>query len=345
MHVLLYPFSLLYAAAVWLRNRLYDLGWIRSHRFDKPVIVTGNLIAGGAGKTPTTEYLVRLLAPRYQVAVLSRGYGRRTSGFMEVTPSHTAAEAGDEPLQLKRKFPDITVAVCENRVTGVSVLEKNHDLVLLDDAFQHRALTPGISLLLFEYHSLRKPKWLLPAGRYRDLFSERKRADILIVTKTPRDIPPEERSQIIRTLARGDQPVFFSGLRYLEPVAVLPGTMNYHPEGNDLAMLLVTGIANPAPLLDYVRRKATHIEHMRYRDHYPFSIQDISKIRDRFSSIAAPHKYIITTEKDAQRLAVPAFAALLEGLPLFYIGIETIFHGTDGPRLNKRILDFCELGS
>ncbi len=345
MYLLLYPFSLLYAAAVWFRNRLYDCGWLHSRQFEKPVIVTGNLIAGGAGKTPMTEYLVRLLSPRYRIAVLSRGYGRRSTGFIEVTPAHSAAEVGDEPLQLKCKFRKITVAVCEDRVKGVNLLQESHDLVLLDDAFQHRALKPGLSLLLFEYHSLHQPKRLLPAGRYRDLFSERERADILIVTKTPETIASGERTQIISMLARDHQRTFFSSLRYLEPAPVFPGGPARPPDGDNLAILLVTGIANPTPLFDHLRRQATHIEHMRYRDHYTFSLQDVQKIRNRFLAMTAERKYIITTEKDAQRLRVPAFATLLRDLPLFYIGIETFFPEEDRVRLDEQILSFCDRSS
>src|SRR5690606_24292763 len=186
LRALLLPFSLLYGLAIWLRNRLYDWGWLRSVAFDRSVIVVGNLAVGGTGKSPMTEYLVRLLSSRGRLATLSRGYGRETRGFLEVTPNDTARRTGDEPLQFKRKFPEITVAVDEDRVDGVSrLIAGGHDIIVLDDAYQHRALRPGLALLLFGYGAMHQPKWRLPAGDYRDAFSERRRADVMVVTKAP----------------------------------------------------------------------------------------------------------------------------------------------------------------
>src|SRR5690606_9030671 len=197
LRMLLLPFSLLYGLAIWIRNRLYDWGWLRSVAFDKSVIVVGNLAVGGTGKSPMTEYLIRLLSSHGRVATLSRGYGRKTRGFMEVAPEDTAQRTGDEPLQFKRKFPDITVAVDEDRVDGVSrLIETGHDIIVLDDAFQHRALRPGLAILLFDFHAMGKPKWLLPAGDYRDAFGERRRADVMVVTKTPPGSTATEKNRI-----------------------------------------------------------------------------------------------------------------------------------------------------
>lgn len=197
LRLLLFPFSLLYGAVVWCRNRLYDWGWLRQTGFDRPVIVVGNLEVGGTGKSPMTEYLIRLLKDRYRLATLSRGYGRRTKGFLEVAAAMDARDVGDEPLQFKQKFPGITVAVAEDRVSGIRQLWEGHELFLLDDAYQHRALKPGLSILLFDYNRLKDPPVLLPAGNLRDQLRERRRADIMVVTKCPED-PGREVKQAIR---------------------------------------------------------------------------------------------------------------------------------------------------
>lgn len=185
---ILLPLSLIYQLLVWVRNQLYDRGVLRSRRFDIPTIVVGNLIVGGAGKSPMTEYLIRLLADKYRVATLSRGYGRRTKGFRLVAVDSGASEVGDEPLQFKRKFPQITVAVSEDRCAGIDQLRETHDLITLDDAYQHRRLQPGLSLLLFDYASLQQNRMLLPTGNYRDNFSAVKRADAIVITKCPSNL-------------------------------------------------------------------------------------------------------------------------------------------------------------
>src|SRR5690606_23260957 len=224
LRVLLLPFSLLYGLAIWLRNRLYDWGWLRSVAFDEAVIVVGNLAVGGTGKSPMTEYLVRLLASRGRVATLSRGYGRKTRGFLEVMPGDTANRSGDEPLQFKRKFPEITVDVDEDRVAVVlRFIGAGHDLIVLDEAYQLRALRPGLAILLFDYHAMGKPAWLLPAGDYRDAFGERRRADVMVVTNTPVGATEAEKDRIRGRLStKHDIPVLFAGIGYGSLKPVLP---------------------------------------------------------------------------------------------------------------------------
>ncbi|SEM74731.1 lipid-A-disaccharide kinase [bacterium A37T11] len=342
--LLLLPISFLYTLIIWVRNRLFDYHLLKSTRFNQPVIVIGNLLAGGTGKTPMTEYLIKLLSPHYRIATLSRGYGRKTKGFYKVSLSHTASQVGDEPLQFKHKFPAITVAVCENRVMGVKLLLRNHDVVLLDDAYQHRWLTPGLSLLLFDYPSLKKPRWLLPAGPYRDLFSERKRADIIIVTKITSPFTDSMRWEVRQLIGKPTaQPIFLSSLTYSNPYP-LQKTENLEHEVllNGMHILLVTGISHPEPLFQHLKQQAASVEQLRFPDHHPFKEKDIQQIICRFQEIGFANKIIITTEKDAQRLREPSMLRLLTTIPIYYIDVCTVFDEADGRHLAGLIVNFCK---
>ena len=198
---LLFPFAVLYGLVTVIRNWLYSIGLFKSRRFNIPLISVGNLDAGGSGKTPMTEYIIRLLKPHYKIATLSRGYGRKTRGFLMATPQSDAKTVGDEPAQLKHKFPDIDVAVCEDRVTGINKLVEGHDVIIMADAYQHRAVKPGLSILLFDYHQLQDVNLLLPAGNRRELFNGRKRAEIMVVTKCPADMGSDMSAQLKKMLA------------------------------------------------------------------------------------------------------------------------------------------------
>ena len=343
LRMLLLPFSLLYGLAIWIRNRLYDWGWLRSVAFDEAVIVVGNLAVGGTGKSPMTEYLVRLLSSRGRLATLSRGYGRKTKGFLEVTPNDTARRSGDEPLQFKRKFPGVTVAVDEDRVHGVSrLIRSGHDIIVLDDAYQHRTLRPGFAILLFDYRAMDKPTWLLPAGGYRDAFRERRRADVMVVTKTPVGATEAEKDRIrTRLSAKHDIPVLFAGIGYGSLTPVLPGESSRGTLRHDATILLLTGIANPAPLYGYLLPQVSEIEHMRYADHHDYTAADIHKIIRRFDEIDNPSKLIVTTEKDAQRLLDPAISDLMVGLPLYMVPIHLEFGAADDAVFRERVLAYC----
>ncbi|MBK1442626.1 tetraacyldisaccharide 4'-kinase [Parapedobacter sp. ISTM3] len=344
LRAFLLPFSVLYGLVIWIRNRCYDWGWIRNTAFDKPVIVVGNLAVGGTGKSPMTEYLVKLLGGRYRVATLSRGYGRQTRGFLEVAGDDTAERCGDEPLQFKRKFPRLTVAVDEDRVHGVRLLlQRGHEVIVLDDAYQHRALRPGFAILLFDYRSMSLPKWLLPAGNYRDDFRERRRADLIVVTKTPPMATEAEKQRIRRSLAAARQvPVLFCGIGYGAPVKLLPD------DRADTALLdatcsvlLVTGIANPAPLYDYLRAQAQEVVHLRYPDHYRYTPAAVRRIIRRFRDISNSNKLVVTTEKDAQRLMDPALHSLLTDLPVYVVPIHVKFEERDEDLLQQLLLSYC----
>ncbi|GAA4797755.1 tetraacyldisaccharide 4'-kinase [Olivibacter ginsenosidimutans] len=324
LRLLLLPFSWLYGAVLFIRHFLYDKGFLKSTSFNKPVIVIGNLIIGGAGKSPMTEYLIRRLSDHYHLATLSRGYGRKTKGFIKVDTGSTAEEVGDEPLQFKKKFPDITVADCEDRVKGLKNLLPHHDLCLLDDAFQHRALRAGLAILLFDFSSLKKWKFLIPAGNYRDLFSRRYHADILVVTKSPEVMSDRDREEAMRALRlKKPIPVFFSFIHYSKYIYTLSGERLTIPIG--ATFLVIVGIANPTSFIDYLRSVGKVSKVLTYRDHYRYVESDVDKIKKNWLMLGAD-TIIITTEKDAMRLNDPSLGLVLEGLPIYYLPIEIAFH-------------------
>lgn len=347
LRLLLFPFSLIYGLAVIIRNLLYDSGILKSRKFYIPVISIGNIDVGGAGKSPMTEYLVRLFKPYYKLATLSRGYGRNTTGFIiegstvvnlktrEIIQSSSkgrqgkpqitmASRIGDEPAQFKTKFPDVTVAVSEDRVKGIKGLQYEHNLIIMDDAFQHRAVNPALSLLLFEYSRVFEPHNLLPYGNLREPFFGRKRADIFIITKCPANLPANEQQAIIKHVqTTAKQQVFFTSIAY-EPLQNMGGNMTGDAITADTTVFLLTGIANPQPLLQHIEKYTQHIIHHNYPDHHPFSKKNISKLADEFSACASKNKLIITTEKDAQRLVEHELLPIVQRLPILVmpIGID-----------------------
>lgn len=338
--LLLFPFSLIYGLGVMSRNLAFDLGIMKSTEFDLPVISVGNLSVGGSGKSPMTEYLVRLLKDKYKISTLSRGYGRRSRGFRLVDTNSLSTEAGDEPLQFKRKFTDITVAVCENRVEGIKKLESDHELVILDDAYQHRALRPGLSILLFDYNSISKFKMLLPAGDLREPVWEKDRADILVITKTPPGLDEADRQEILSLIKpRNQQEIFYSYLEYgsLRAFNELVEDRKLLSVKVSTEIVLLTGIANPAPLLSELGGYTQRITHHQYPDHHNFSKKNISKLVQAFHALRADDKLIITTEKDAQRLGSAEAKELLKDLPVYYLPVEAEIHEPEKARFNELI--------
>jgi len=345
---LLLPFSLLYGIAVIIRNYCYDAGLFKSKSFDKPVISVGNLDVGGAGKSPMTEYLIRLLKNDYKLATLSRGYGRKTKGYLTAATTATATNLGDEPAQFKAKFPDITVAVCEKRVEGIQKLLPDHDVILLDDAFQHRAVQPGLSILLLDYNRLGEPHLLLPAGNLREPFAGRWRAQIIVVTKCPAALNDDEKSaaaQLIEPLPY--QKVFYTRIAY-QPLAAIDGKMQAQAVDSDTTVFLLTGIANPKPLLQHLGGYTPHVVHHNYPDHHPFTPKNIAKLAAEFSACRAQKKLVITTEKDAQRLQQSWFNGALPGggdLPVFVLPIKVEFLNDSGPEFDQLISNYVKAGS
>jgi tetraacyldisaccharide 4'-kinase len=326
---LLFPFSLLYGLVVIIRNWCYDAGLFKSREFDLPVICIGNLEVGGAGKSPMAEYLIRLLKNNYKPATLSRGYGRKTKGFLTATPATTATDIGDEPAQFKHKFPQVTVAVCEDRAAGIDRLKNNHELILLDDAYQHRAVKAGLNILLFDYYQLLQPHLLLPAGNLREPFSGRWRADIMVVTKCPAGVTKEQQTRCYDRIAPlNRQPLFFTAIAY-EPLQDMRGNKVEYDIDRDTTVFVLTGIANPAPLLQHLKKYTGKIIHHNYADHHQFSLKNISKLAGEYTACTSQKKIIITTEKDARRLGIHELEAAVAKLPVWVlpIGVQFLDNG------------------
>ena len=304
------PLSWLYGLGVKLRNFLFDTGIRKSQKFKTPVISIGNITVGGTGKTPHVEYLVRLLQDHLRVAVLSRGYKRKSSGFVMAGDSTTMSDIGDEPFQMKQKFPKVTIAVDRNRVHGINCLTDNDskksdiDVVLLDDAFQHRQVKPGINILLVDYHRLIIYDKLLPAGRLREPLKGKDRADIVIVTKCPKDLKPMEYRVITKAMNLYPyQQLYFSTLDYEELQPVFKDTKELKSK-KDLKtqnILLLTGIASPRQMNEDLKPIVKSITPLTFSDHHSFSPNDVELLNATFAEMPSP-KCIITTEKDAARL-------------------------------------------
>ena len=311
----LLPLSWLYGLGVKFRNMLFEVGILQSRSFDVPVISVGNITVGGTGKTPHVEYLISLLKDKVKVAVLSRGYKRKTRGFVIADENATAKTVGDEPLQMKRKFgDDITVAVDRNRCHGIDKLTGNDstgdiDVVLLDDAFQHRYVTPGINILLVDYHRLIIYDKLLPAGRLREPLNGKNRADIVIVTKCPHDLKPMEHRVTTKTMDLFPfQRLYFTRLDYKDLTPVFGGKeMPLDRISHDEHILLLTGIASPRQMIEDLTPLCCNVKPLTFGDHHSFTASDVDRINSEFAAMPQP-KMIVTTEKDATRLIA------LEGL-------------------------------
>lgn len=337
---LLLPFSLLYGLVIITRNYFYNTGIFKSTKFNLPIIVIGNLEVGGAGKSPMTEYLIQLLKPNYTLATLSRGYGRKTKGFFYVDKNSIVETVGDEPMQFKQKFPDVTVAVCESRVVGVEKLQQEHDLILLDDAYQHRALQPGFSILLFDHNKLDQPHLLLPAGNYREPFLGKSRVDVIVISKCPPQLSAENQQQIIQKIKLlPHQTLFFTTIVYLNFQNLTPLADASFINQKSVVFLL-TGIANPKPLLQHLRKQFEAVYPHKYPDHHQFTIKNISKLAADFKACAANKKVIITTEKDAQRLQEPALQKALAGLPVLVAPIGIAFLNNAAPAFEQLIENY-----
>jgi len=338
LRLLLLPFNLVYALVVYLRNKFYDWGVFKSTSFDIPIICVGNLAVGGSGKTPTTEYLVRLLNG-YKIAILSRGYGRKTKGFMLAGPNATAETIGDEPLQYYHKFKDVTVAVCGDRVTGINELKANHDLILLDDAFQHRKVRAGFNVLLFEFAKLQKMQYLLPAGNLREPFSGIKRAQTILVTKSPVDVEVATRSKILNKLClQSDQQLAFSHINYQKLKHLYTGEETAFEK--DQHLFLLTGIANPTPLVQYLGEKQLNVHSFEYPDHHRFTEKEITQLVTAYQEHPSAKKIIVTTEKDGQRLLTNNLRDLLLNLPVYYLPIAIEINAEDKAGFDQKILDY-----
>ncbi len=293
---ILYPFSLLYSLVVYVRNFLFDIGVFTSKTFKTPTICIGNISVGGTGKTPMVEFLISVLKKDYQVAVLSRGYKRISKGFVLANNKSTVEELGDEPYQIWNKYGDISLAVDADRQNGISTLEKEikPDVILLDDAFQHRKVKSGFSVLLTSYSELYVDDWYLPTGNLRDSRREVKRANVIVVTKCPQNLSKQEQENIRKRLQpKENQIVLFSYLEYSAQILSFKENVSLD-FFTDKKVTLVTGIANPKPFLEYLNGVNLNYEHLAYKDHHFFSTDEIAMLNKK--------ELILTTEKDYVRL-------------------------------------------
>ncbi|MES2431332.1 MAG: tetraacyldisaccharide 4'-kinase [Bacteroidota bacterium] len=335
------PFSFIYGAIIWVRNWLYNKNYYKSAEFNFPIICVGNLAVGGTGKTPMVEYLIKILKPQYKVATLSRGYKRKTKGFGIANEQTTALEIGDEPMQFHQKFPDIIVAVGEERLVAIpQILHERPDtqIIVLDDAFQHRAIRAGLNILLTEYKDLYTRDLLIPAGNLRDIKSSAGRAHVIIVTKSPTDLTEIKKLEITNEIdPLYSQSVFFTEITYGEPYQLF--TKEIRSIKKEIAVLLICGIANPAPLKSYLTEKVNTYDMLRFADHHIFKIDDLKEIIEQFEEMEHSEKMILTTEKDAVRLQ--KFEKELKDYPIYVLPIEHSFMFNEADQFNNIVLSFA----
>jgi tetraacyldisaccharide 4'-kinase len=328
------------------RNFLYDNKILKSHEFFAPVISVGNLTVGGTGKTPHTEYIVNLLKDNFDITVLSRGYKRKSSGFYAADKNSTVAQIGDEPKQMAKKFlPEVQVAVCEDRKKGIlNILKQKNNkpvIIVLDDAFQHRSVTPMVNILLVDYNRPTFEDHLLPYGRLRESSKGAARANIIIVTKCPDEIKPIDRNIFAKNMNRLPfQPVYFTNFKYLPPKKIFQEAQDIPVITQNTEILLVTGIANPSTMTEYIEKNLSKkITHIKFKDHHNFSKKDIQKITQTFQKLGED-KIIITTEKDAVRLEELTFQAEVKK-SLYFLPVSINFmYKEQEEEFNKKILEY-----
>lgn len=347
--ILLLPITLFYWIGIVFRNLAYDLKLLKSKKHPIPIIGVGNLSVGGTGKTPTVEFLVRSMQMnQFRPAVISRGYKRKTKGCFEVNKKHTAADIGDEPFQLMQKFPNLVIYVAENRNEAVEqILQKKPqiDVVILDDAFQHRSIKPGLQILLTQYSKLYSKDVLLPSGRLREPISGRKRADIIAVTKSlPVKSPFEEKRLLTELKVEPNQSFYMSYIEYDSPIPLnskLPTLSTEQLKKKNI--LLFTAIANPIPIVNYLKQAGKETKKLFYPDHHYYTPADVDKIKKAFNDIFQSDKVLITTEKDARRIQGTEIYERFKDLPVYYIPIRMAFHsGLKGEDFLDKVIDYVK---
>ena len=328
LRILLLPFSLVYGFFAILNNLMYDAKIINPIKFTIPVISVGNLTVGGTGKTPHTEYLINLLKPYIKLAVLSRGYKRKSKGFREVLPTDDVTGAGDEPLLYKRKYPDIKVFVAEDRVEGISKMlmeDPGIQTVILDDAFQHRTVAPAINILLTEYDQPFYKDFFLPSGRLREWRSGYKRADIIIVSKCPVNISQNDRDAFIKKIKPlNNQKVFFSYYKYFNPYYIYDPTQRKSLNSNT-SVLLISALASTSYLINYLQQNTGDLHSLEFTDHHNFTYDEMLQFKKIFDNISNPDKIILTTEKDAMRLDMHRDFIIKNRLPVYILPVAVDF--------------------
>ena len=347
------PLSWFYGLGVGFRNFLFEVGILKSRAYKTPVISVGNITVGGTGKTPHVEYLVRLLQDKVRVAVLSRGYKRKSSGFIIADKDTPMEQIGDEPYQMKQKFPDVTIAVDKKRTRGIELLTsdesdaKANDVILLDDAFQHRYVKPGVNILLVDYHRLIIYDKLLPAGRLREPLNGKNRADIVIVTKCPKELKPMEFRVITRAMGLFPyQHLYFTTLEYepLYPVFPKVGCTVTPSQLSDQNVLLLTGIASPRQLTEDLSPKVKSLTALTFPDHHQFRRKDIRRLNEAFADMPSP-KCIVTTEKDATRLTTAEGLSDEVKRNLFALPVRINFMSGQEESFNQNIIGYITKNS
>jgi tetraacyldisaccharide 4'-kinase len=345
--LLLYPIAAIYGFIVSIRNFLYDYKFFKSTEFEIPVISIGNITVGGTGKTPHTEYLVDLLQSQFVVTTISRGYKRKSRGYQEVDVSSKAINVGDEPLQIKNKFPDIQVVVDEKRVHAIQKIQLQEpsrlpDVILLDDGFQHRSVSAGINILLIDFNRPIDKDQLMPVGRLRESKWQMRRANVFIYTKCPQEISPITRRIIMKDVnLRPYQNLFFTTMIYQPLQAVFADEAIPTPglATDKVSVLLVTGIVNPEHLQKYLSNFSEEIVSLKYPDHHQFTSANLQVIEQKFAAIQAENKIIITTEKDSMRLKDMDLSANIKSR-LFFVPIKIKFLDSEGKNFNEKIVTY-----
>ena len=346
----LLPFSWIYGSIVRFRNWLFDMGLKKSKSFSIPIISVGNITVGGSGKTPHVEYLIRLLHDKAKIAVLSRGYKRKSHGYVLAEESTTMPEIGDEPFQMHQKFADIYVAVDAKRARGIENLQndeatKDVDVVLLDDAFQHRYVKPGINILLVDYHRLIIYDKMLPAGRLREPLSGKNRADIVIITKCPKDLKPMEFRVLTKAMDLYPfQKLYFTSIDYDTPKGVFEEKQIELDKLQDYHVLLLTGIASPKQMEHDLKPMTKDITNLSFGDHHSFKGKDINRINDAFESMPEP-RIIITTEKDAVRLRETEGLYEKVKANMYELPIKVSFMLDQQDNFNEKIISYVRKNS
>ncbi len=314
---LLFPFSVIYFLITSVRNYLYDSGIFKTYSIPIKSICIGNLSLGGTGKSPTTLFLIEKLKEKYKIETLSRGYGRKTKGYIKISEKSIALDVGDEPLMFFKRFEhesNVGVNVCESRVEGVQKIISNHnpDLILLDDAFQHRKIKAGLNILITDFNKLYCEDYIFPVGTLRESMKGRNRADLIIVSKSPDNLTEDAKEKIKQKLKFKEQSIYFSSIIYQELVSISKTTAT-----NIEHILLVTGIAHPQSLLEFLSKKYK-VELLQFPDHHNFSVEDMHRINKKFDTFADGNKAIVTSEKDYMRLVASQFSPFLAEKPWYY---------------------------
>jgi len=341
--ILLFPFAIIYWFIILIRNWLYDKNILRSTSFGLPVICVGNLSVGGTGKSPMVEFLVTNLKDDFKVATISRGYKRKTKGYALAHENSTALEIGDEPMQFHQKFPGVPVAVGEQRLDAIPQLlhdRPDTNCIILDDAFQHRSIRAGLNILLTDYNNLFTRDFFLPTGDLRDLKSSYKRAHIIVITKCPLYVSEHEKNDLVKEIGPyPHQQIFFTANQYSNPYKITRQTETISLS-QDSEVLLVTGVANPRPLKDLLYDYSKAYYMMHYPDHHIFTIDDWKEIKKRFANIESTQKYVLTTEKDAMRLA--KFGQELNDIPLYVMPLAHHFLFDQGKKFVELAVNFIK---